>query len=95
MKPGPCPGQRCSACRARCRTICRVPRRTGFGLLSCTYFGMLIGNAQTETPRDATRPPRRPEALAEPEPRGRPNQPPSPNEERLDRVVGSVSLVNF
>jgi len=40
-------------------------------------------------------PPRHPEALAELEPRGRPNQPPSPNEERLDRVVGSVSLVNF
>jgi len=32
-------------------------------------------------------PPRRPEALAEAEPRGRPNQPPSPNESEMDRVV--------
>ena len=84
--------QRCSACRARCRTIRRPACRTDFGPLSCTHFGIWFGGAQTEEPRDSRPPPRRPIALAEPEPRGRPNQPPSPNEKRLDRVVGSVSL---
>src|SRR5438270_1365725 len=56
--------QRCFACRARCRTIHRASCRSGFGLLSCTYFGMLIGSARTATPRDSRPPPRRPEARA-------------------------------
>ena len=95
MKPAPSAEQRCSACRARCRTICRELCRTDFGLLSCMHFGIWFGGALAGTPQDSRPPPRRLEALAQAEPRGRPNQPPSPNEKRLDRVVGSVSLVNF
>jgi hypothetical protein len=95
VKAAQYPEQRCSACRARCRTIRRAPCRTDFGVRSCTHFGIWFGGAQTGTPRDSRPPPRRKAALEEPQARGRPNQPPSPNEERLDRVVGSVSLVNF
>jgi hypothetical protein len=90
-----CPEQRCSACRAGCRTIRRVACQTDFGIPSCPRFGIWLGGAQTATPRDSRPPARRLTALAQAEARARPNQPPSPNEERLDRVVGSVSLVNF
>ncbi len=53
MKLAAYPEQRCSACRAHCRTICRAPCRTHFGLLACTPFGIWFGGAQTGTSRDS------------------------------------------
>jgi hypothetical protein len=61
----------------------------------CTRFGIRFGGAIAARPRQHDGPPRLRQVSQTVGPRGRPNQPPSLNENELDRVVGSVSLVKF
>ena len=83
--------QRCSACPARCRGSCQAPCRTNFDPMSCTLFGIWNGRPLTKKRGDSSLPPRRPLAFPGVKSHGRLNRPPSPNEKRCERVVGSGS----
>ena len=92
MMSAPWPEQRCLGCRMYCPTACRTTCRIDFGHLSGTRFGTGLGDLGGAGPRELGRPPRLPKAPLASAGGGRPNRPPSPNEKRVARVVGSVSL---
>jgi len=89
------PEQRCSTCPGQCRTRRRASCRTNFGLLPSTLFGIRFGGLGTKKRGDSSPPPRRPSVVPEVKSHGRLNRPPSPNEKRCERVVGSGSSGTF
>jgi hypothetical protein len=72
--------QQCSPRRMERPRGCRSVCRTSFGVFACTRFDNRLGRDQSSSVRELEALPRLQEPLAQSRERGRPNQPPSPNE---------------
>ena len=91
MRKAPGVGQRCPACRRLRHPGCRLPCRAGLDPLPCISPGTRVGRPAMGNTASPSPPPRPRKVVKEARWRGRPNRPPSPNEIRCERVVGSGS----